>query len=54
MWEYKVIMGCPSEADLNMWGAEGWELVAATGHRAYMKRPYVLAGGDVKFEPLPA
>lgn len=45
-WEYKMIRGWLGEDELNLLGAEGWELVAvmafgnANNHeiRAYLKR----------------
>lgn len=29
-WEYKVLLGWPTEWELNRLGSEGWELVAVT------------------------
>jgi hypothetical protein len=37
-WEYRVTDPLP-EGELNALGADGWELVAVTADRLYLKRP---------------
>ena len=46
IWEYKVVTGETGTSQLNEFGSEGWELVAATDSFLFFKRPTALDGRD--------
>lgn len=39
MWTYKIVINIVSEEDLNLLGAEGWELVCISGNSMFFKKP---------------
>lgn len=42
MWIYKVVVGIIlDEAELNLIGADGWELVTIEGNTMFFKKPSV-------------
>lgn len=43
MWEYKIVDNYyTTEAELNVLGEEGWELIEICYHKLYFKRPKVV------------
>lgn len=39
MWQYMIFNGVPDETQFNVWGQQGWELVAVYGSSHYFKKP---------------
>lgn len=42
MWIYKIVIGIiTDEAELNILGADGWELITISGSAMFFKKPSV-------------
>ncbi len=39
MWTYKLVINILTEEELNVLGAEGWELVCISGNSLFFKKP---------------